>query len=107
MAVQKVEQKAKDREAMGLRPEPTTFTFKSKFREDKLTLKKQIIEALADGSKRVTGTEFIEFSQNTFSTQDPEVARVLREKIADRDKLGVPLHVIETTEGVEHGSIQP
>lgn len=106
MAVQKTKEKAKEMETITV-PEPPTFTFKSKFREDKVTLKKQIIEALADGSKRVTGTEFLEFSQNTFSTQDPEVANILREKIAAREKKGVPLHVIETTEGVKHGSIQP
>ena len=76
---------------------PKHYVFKSKFREDKVTLRKPHTELNADGTKTVTGHEMAEFSRNTWSTDDPQRAEAMRTAIKNRQKRGTPLAIIETT----------
>jgi hypothetical protein len=75
--------------------EPETFTFKSKYREDKIALNK-IGEKRVDGTVKMV-TTWAEFQRNTWTTRDPKKARRLREIIKERLRDGDPIHVIETT----------
>lgn len=77
--------------------EEVTFTFKSKYRDDMISLIKPLVETLADGSKRVRGATWAEFGHNTFSTRDGKIATLLRGKIKERLKGSDPLNVVETT----------
>lgn len=80
------------------KPEETdkVFTFKSKFREDKVALFKTG-EKRIDGSIKVV-TEWAEFDRNTWTTRDPEKAERLRQIIKERERDRNPLHVFETTD---------
>ena len=72
------------------------FIFKSKFREDVVTLVTPIKTKHADGSTFVDPGKFAEFHRNTWTTQDPVSAQQLRQKIEER-KDHDPLHIVETT----------
>lgn len=72
------------------------YTFKSKYRDDKVVLFKR-------GEKRIDGTtkvisEMAEFDRNTWTTRDPEKAERLRQIIKERERDRNPLHVFETTD---------
>jgi hypothetical protein len=82
---------------VALAPEVPHFVFKSKYKEDKVTLKKGIKEQMPDGSARVQAPVLAEFSRFTWSTDDPVSAETLRGFIAQRLRDGVPLHIQETT----------
>lgn len=88
---------------MSVRTEPTTteepkrFIFKSKFREDKITLRKPQTELNPDGTKSVHGHVMAEFNRNTWSTDDPQMAEAMRTAIHNRLKRGVPIEIVETT----------
>ncbi len=71
--------------------------FKSKFRDDMINLKKPAVDRRPDGSKIVTAAVWAQFERNTWITRDPELARILREKIKARKEKD-PLHVVETTD---------
>ena len=79
---------------------PLKFVFKSKYREDQVSLQKPQVESFSDGSKRVMGGSIIPFHRYTWSTDDPIQAEKLRAVIAQRLRLGDPIHIMETT-GVE------
>jgi hypothetical protein len=81
-----------------LDPEVPHFVFKSKYKEDKVTLKKGRKESLPDGSSRVEAPVLAEFTRYTWSTDDPASAEILRGFIADRLRAGNPLHILETTQ---------
>lgn len=72
------------------------FVFKSKFREDVVTLVTPTKVKHADGSTFVDPGKFAEFHRNTWTTEDPLEAQMLRDKIEER-KLNDPLHIVETT----------
>jgi hypothetical protein len=81
--------------------EPEKFTFKSKFKRDKITLIKAHKIKNPDGSMTVLSPQiYAEFDRNTWSTTNPEYAGILRQRIedglSDRSSLP-PLDVIETT----------
>ena len=78
--------------------EPKRFIFKSKFREDKVTLYKPHVELNPYGSKSVEGHKMAEFMRNTWSTDDPLDAEKLRTVIRNRTKRGASLGVVETTD---------
>lgn len=81
--------------------EPGKFTFKSKFRSDKITLKKAVKVKNPDGSMTIMSPHvYAEFNRNTWSTRSPELAGILRKRIAAGEDPGdplCPLNVIETT----------
>jgi hypothetical protein len=76
---------------------PTVWTFKSKYREDKVRLKPARKVMNADGSAYTIPAVLAEFSGNFWSTGDKELADILREKIKIREKKN-PLGVFETTD---------
>ena len=80
-----------------LDPELPHFVFKSKFKEDKVTLVKGVKERLPDGSARITPGVLAEFNHYTWKTDDVKLAKILRDGIAARLLHGIPLHVFETT----------
>ena len=80
-----------------LDPQEQHFVFKSKFKEDKVTLDKGSVETLPNGMKVATGARFADFSRFTFTTDSPDDAETLREFIKQRLKKGNPLHILETT----------
>lgn len=72
------------------------WVFKSKYREDRVTLKKPRKVKYDDGSVFVDAGEYAEFHRNTWTTDDAVKARKLREMIEER-KDKDPLHIVETT----------
>lgn len=76
--------------------EPKVYTFKSKYRNDKVALFKSG-EKRIDGSIKVI-TEWADFSRNTWTTRDPKKAERMRAIIKERERDGVPIHVFETTD---------
>ena len=85
-----------DKEAV-VTEEPKRFVFKSKFRDDRVTLDKPSVTQYPDGSKSVEGHKMAEFSHNTWSTDSAEDAEKLRVTIQKRLKRA-PLGIIETTD---------
>ena len=90
---------------MNVRTEPkvepekaTRFVFKSKFREDKVTIDKPHVTLNPDGTKTVEGHRMAEFSRNTWATDDELDAEKLRTAIRNREKRGSTLNIIETTD---------
>lgn len=80
-----------------LDPEVPHFVFKSKFKEDKVTLKKGLKETMPDGSMRVQAPVLAEFSHFTWITDDTNRAALLRAAIEERLLHGSPIHIQETT----------
>lgn len=76
--------------------EPETYVFKSKFRQDRVTLRKPLKTKHNDGSYSVDPGEYAEFERNTWSTNDAFKAQILRDKIKERQNMD-PLHIVETT----------
>lgn len=80
---------------------PEKFTFKSKFRSDKITLKKAVKVKNPDGSMSILSPQvYAEFSRNTWSTRSPELAGILRKRIEAGEDPSDPLcptNIIETT----------
>jgi hypothetical protein len=80
---------------------PGKFTFKSKFRSDKVTLKKAVKTKNPDGSMTILSPQvYAEFSRNTWSTRNPELAGILRKRIEAGEDPSDPLcptNIIETT----------
>jgi hypothetical protein len=78
---------------------PAKFTFKSKFKRDKITLIKAHKVKNPDGSMTVLSPQ-VWADRNTWSTTNPEYAGMLRQRIedglSDRSPLP-PINVIETT----------
>lgn len=72
------------------------FVFKSKYREDIVTLVTPRKIKHADGSTFIDPGKFAEFHRNTWTTHDPYEAQLLREKIEARRDTD-PLHIVETT----------
>jgi hypothetical protein len=93
----KAEETAKEPEAVveALKPD-VTYTFKSRYKEDVVNLKKAYKERNPDNSTTFFSGYDAEFHRNTWSTQDPELAQLLRDKIKERQNLN-PLHIVETT----------
>jgi hypothetical protein len=79
-------------------PEKSTgsFVFKSKFREDVVTLDHPKKTKHADVSTFIDPGKFAEFHRNTWTTEDPFLAQKLRDKIEERRNHD-PLHIVETT----------
>lgn len=75
----------------------TLFTFKSKFREDKVRLIPAKRVPNADGSTYTVPAVNAEFSGFFWSTKDSKLAEILRQKIKDREERN-PLGVFETTD---------
>ncbi len=80
-----------------LDPAVPHFVFKSKYKEDKVTLKKGIKERMPDGSTRVEAPIMAEFNRYTWATDNTEYAEILRGGIANRLLNGNPIHIQETT----------
>ena len=79
---------------------PKKHVFKSKFRDDKISLTKAHTEKNPDGSKTVVSQSWADFSHNTWTTTDQEQAELLRKRIAAGLDPNHPLpaiHVLETT----------
>ena len=76
--------------------EDKLYTFKSKFREDVITLRKPMKKDNPDGSTTLEPMVVAEFHRNTWFTKKAWEAGVLREKIEAR-KHTDPYHIIETT----------
>jgi len=80
---------------------PEKFTFKSKYKSDKITLKKGHKVRNPDGSMTIIEAQiYAEFSRNTWTTRSPDLAELLRERIEAGEDPGnplPPLHVVETT----------
>ena len=74
------------------------FMFKSKYRDDCITLRKPMIERLPDGSKSFQAAQVAQFDRNTWITEDPEEAALLRNAITTRQRLRSDLGVWEVTE---------
>lgn len=74
-----------------------SYTFKSKYRDDVLSLDKGTIHRRADGSSLVEGRVDATFSHNTFTTHDEELAQKIRDVITTRKTEGRPLGIFETT----------
>ncbi len=72
------------------------FTFKSKFRNDKVLLDPGYKRENKDGSKSIKSDVWAEFSYNTWSTGKPTLAKMLRDKIEEFKDVD-PLHIMETT----------
>jgi len=83
---------------------PEKFTFKSKYRRDKVTLKKAIKTKNPDGSMTVLSPQiYAEFDRNNWATTDPELAELMRKRIADglSNRSGLAaVNIVETTEGI-------
>jgi hypothetical protein len=80
-----------------LSPDAEHFVFKSKYKDDKVTLKKGRKEQLPDGSTYVEPPVLAEFSRYTWVTDDPVYAEILRDGIKKRLLHGNPIHILETT----------
>ncbi len=76
--------------------EDKLYTFKSKFREDVITLKKSHRKDNPDGSTTLEHRVDAEFHRNTWSTKKAWEAGVLRDMIQDRKDTD-PIHIVETT----------
>ena len=80
---------------------PKKHVFKSKFRDDKISLVKAKRIKNPDGSMTVVDDPiWADFSHNTWTTTDPERADMLRKRITDGLDPNHPLsaiHVLETT----------
>ena len=80
---------------------PKKHVFKSKYRDDKITLTKANRVKNPDGSMTtVANQEWAEFAHNTWATTNQERAELLRKRIADGLDPNHPLpaiHVLETT----------
>ena len=82
---------------------PKKHIFKSKYRDDKISLTKAHTEKNPDGSKTVVSQSWADFAHNTWTTTSQEQADMLRKRIADGLDIGNPLpaiHVIDTTKGL-------
>lgn len=77
------------------------YVFKSKFKEDVVTLKKGKKSALPDGTMNVEAPQTADFHRFTWATDDPEDAEKLRNIIERRLASGTPIHILETTEAKE------
>ncbi len=80
-----------------LDPEVPHFVFKSKYKEDVVTLKKGVKTVAPDGRMDVQPAVTAEFHRFTWATDDDDKASILRGFIAARFKDGTPLHILETT----------
>lgn len=80
---------------------PKKHVFKSKFRDDKISLIKIGRVENSDGSTTVTKDQvWADFSHNTWATTNQEQAELLRKRIASGLDPNNPLptiHVLETT----------
>lgn len=72
------------------------FIFKSKFADDRITLKKPRKIKYDDGTMFVDPGVFAEFHYHTWMTDDPMLAEILRKKIEERKDVN-PLNIVETT----------
>lgn len=86
----RIDAPARSAEALG------PWVFKSKYKEDRVRLKAAEIVMEPNGSKRTVPAVVAEFSRNTWTTEDPELAALLRKKIESREPRN-PLGVVETT----------
>lgn len=78
--------------------EDKKFTFKSKYRDDVLNLEKGKITSRPDGSRMTEGRLDAQFSFNTFTTYDPEIAQKIRDVIASRKREGRDIGIFETSD---------
>ena len=81
-----------------LDPEVKHFVFKSKYKEDRVTLKKGTRELMPDGTAFVSPPVVAEFGRNTWATDDANLAGILRDIIGRRLLTGAPIHILETTD---------
>ena len=83
---------------------PKKHIFKSKYRDDKISLIKAERVKLPDGTLAVTKNQtWAEFGHNTWATTNQEHAELLRKRIAaglDPNDSLPALHIIETTKEV-------
>ena len=80
------------------KPEVKHFVFKCKYKEDRVTLKKGTKELMPDGSAFVSPPVTAEFGRHTWSTDDANLAGILRDIIARRLLQRSPIHIQETTD---------
>ena len=80
-----------------LDPEVPHYVFKSKYKEDVVTLKKGKKDKFPDGTMDIVAPIAAEFHRFTWATDDADLALILRNNIAKRLKQGSPLHILETT----------
>ncbi len=73
------------------------FVFKSKYREDNVTLRKPVRRELADGTAYMEPAVVAQFNRSTWATDDAELAKLLRD-IIKRRLATAPLHILETTD---------
>lgn len=93
---EEVEVEAVAAKAPAVKAEDVKYVFKSKFINDCHRLKRPIKTVLPDGSVSVEPGTFAQFERNTWITKDPELAKIMRDKIEAR-RLKDPIHVVETT----------
>lgn len=74
------------------------YIFKSKYRDDQISLTKGTVTTRPDGSRLIEGQELAQFANNTFTTYDAALADKLRQAIKDRKSTASPLQVFETTD---------
>lgn len=84
-----------------LDPEVPHYVFKSKYKEDVVTLKKGKKEKFPDGTMDIVAPVAAEFHRFTWATDDSDLAEKLRNIIANRLKSGTPIHILETTDAKE------
>jgi hypothetical protein len=83
---------------------PKKHVFKSKYRDDKISLIKAKRVKNPDGSTTVLEDQvYADFSHNTWASTNQELAEKLRQRIADGLDPNNPLpalHIIETTKEI-------